>query len=310
MILAVTPNPSIDRALVIPEFSLGQIHRPQQVLPLAGGKGLNVARAIHRLGGQVKACVLLAGHNGRWIAEQLEGEGIDYLAAWSDGETRLSTSIIDPTRPGLTEIYERGEPINQESWMAFEHVFCEALPTADWATFSGSLPPGAPLDALARMLAFSAKADVHCAVDARGEYLFAALAARPDIVKVNASEAAEFTGSLPATLDEALNAALMLQRAGAVAAIVTLGSLGAAAAGQGGCWVAHAPQVETIAPVGSGDSFLGGLVLAISRNTPMPQAIKLAIAAGAANAQTIGVAMIEASTVAQLAGQVILEERN
>jgi fructose-1-phosphate kinase PfkB-like protein len=163
---------------------------------------------------------------------------------------------------------------------------------------------------LARLLAYAAKTGVHCAVDARGEYLIAALAARPDIVKVNASEAAEFTGSLPDTLDEALQAALTLQRAGASAAIVTMGNVGAAAAGPAGCWVAHAPQVETIAPVGSGDSFLGGLVLAISRNSPLPQALRLAIAAGAANAQTIGVAMIEASIVAQLAEQVILEERS
>ncbi len=88
MILAVTPNPSIDRAVIIDGFRLGEINRPRQVLALAGGKGLNVARAAHSLAVPVRACLLLAGYNGRWICEQLDQEGIPFAAAWSGGETR------------------------------------------------------------------------------------------------------------------------------------------------------------------------------------------------------------------------------
>ena len=98
MIVTVTPNPSIDKAILVPGFRLGAIHRPERVLPLAGGKGLNVASTIKRLGGKVRACVLLAGHNGHWSEDQLGREEIPASIAWAEGETRSCYSVIDPLR--------------------------------------------------------------------------------------------------------------------------------------------------------------------------------------------------------------------
>ena len=75
MIPCLAANPSIDRTLAVERLVIGQIHRPHQVAVVAGGKGLNVARAANLLGGQVRAVALLGGHAGRWIAEQCEREG-------------------------------------------------------------------------------------------------------------------------------------------------------------------------------------------------------------------------------------------
>jgi tagatose 6-phosphate kinase len=307
MILTVAPNPSIDRELVIPSFRLGEIHRPQQVLSLAGGRGLNVARAIRRLGGAVKTCLLLAGHNGRWIAGQLEKEGIDYAAAWAGGETRISTSIIDPDAKTLTEIYERSEPISPQEWTYFEQTLQTAVKGAAWATFSGSLPIGAPKEGFARLLMMMRACGIPCIVDTRDEYLRGALRMGPEIVKVNAAEAAAIVGQEISSWDTAIQAAQTLRSMGAQVAMITLGEQGAIAASPQGAWIGHSPVVQAFAPVGSGDAFLGGLALAFARGEELPQAFRLAIAAGTANTLTLGPAMVDAQTVAELAPQVIIE---
>jgi tagatose 6-phosphate kinase len=304
VIRAVTLNPSIDRAVVIPGFRLGEIHRPQQVLSQAGGKGLNVARAIRRLGGPVKTCLLLAGHNGHWIAEQLESEGIRYAAAWAEGETRISTSIIDPNAEALTEIYERSEPVSPQAWADFEQTLRDSSAGVTWATFSGSLPPGAPKDGLARLLTIIQGFGIPCAVDTRGEYLKDALRMAPEIVKVNAEEAAEVVEQAIGSLDSAFQVAQSLRRLGAHIAIITLGSKGAILSSPDGNWIGQSPPIQALAPVGSGDAFLGGLALALARRAGLLEAFRQAIAAGAANAQTVGVALIDAQTVAELAQQV------
>lgn len=303
-ILAVAPNPSIDREVINPNFRLQQINRPEQVIVMAGGKGLNVARAVRRLGGNVKACLLLAGHNGRWITDQLQQEGIAFTAAWSPGETRVSTSIIDPQSPGLTEIYERGDLVDSNSWQMFEEVLQNALADVNWVTFSGSLPPGAHPEGMSRMIGSVHRAARSCAVDGRGDFLRNALAAKPEIVKINALEAAEVLSCSINTITEALSAAEAICDLGADTTVITLGDRGAVSAGHYGRWICHAPVVETVAPVGSGDSFLGALILTLARGQELPLALSWAIAAGAANAMTVGVANIDLSVVKQISQKV------
>ena len=109
MILCVAANPSIDRLFTVERLVPGSIHRPAEFAQVPGGKGLNVARAATALGGDVIAAALLGGHAGRWIAEQLEAEGVPLRAAWADAETRSSLSVAGAIE-GLTEFYEHGHP--------------------------------------------------------------------------------------------------------------------------------------------------------------------------------------------------------
>jgi len=297
MILTVTPNPSIDREILIPGFRLGAIHRPQRVVALAGGKGLNVARTIKRLGGEVSACTILGGHNGRWIEAQLESEGIPLFSAWGRGETRISTSIADPENHNLTEIYEGGPQIDRETWKRFEAAYQSALPKAEWVTFSGSLPPGAPQDGYLRLLRRAQEMDIPVLLDTHGEILHEIIPQGPWLVKMNAEEAGEILGKQITTLDQASAASQGLCERGARTAIITLGDRGAVIAREGQAWYARAPQVEVLAAVGSGDAMLGGFVLGISRGMPMLDALRLGVASGAANAATLGTGVVEKEIV-------------
>jgi len=304
MIIAVAPNPSIDKALLIPGFRLGAIHRPERLVSVAGGKGLNVARAIHRLGGEVRACVLLAGHSGRWIADQLQQEGIPAEIAWAEGETRTSFSVIDPESGQLTEVYEFGPAIDLPAWRRFEHGFEHSLDETRWATFSGRLPDGAPLDGYAHLLRLAGEYGVRTLLDTGGEGLRLALEEIPWLVKLNAAEAGEFLGGQVDSPRSAIAAAHAFRQSGAESVIITLGAEGAVAVDPSGAWVAASPHIAALAPVGSGDAFLGGLVLGLSRGMNLVGALPLAIAAGAANALTLGTGLLERAQVFSLVEQI------
>jgi tagatose 6-phosphate kinase len=307
MILAVAPTPSIDRSVLLPGFRLGAIHRPQQVLAVAGGKGLNVARAIKRLGGQVKACALLAGFSGRWVEAQLHQEGIPSVVIWGEGETRTSISIIDPDSGQLTEVYEYGDMVSPGAWQAFEGAFAQALPEVDWVALSGRLPVGAPVDGYARLLSALKSRSIPAALDTSGEALRSGLAARPRVVKVNASEAAEIVEFEIITPDQAALAGAALRSQGTELAVITLGSRGAVAVDAAGCWFGAAPAIRALAPVGSGDAFLGGFLLAYSSGISLPEALRAGIAAGVANTLRLGQAVFDPAAVRRLQPAIQIE---
>ena len=111
MIAFVAASPSIDRTHVVDAVTPGEIHRPQAVVAVAGGKALNAARAAHALGADVHAIALLGGHTGRWVAAALEEEGVTCDAVAGPGETRICLSVSDGE--ALTEFYEPGPELDR-----------------------------------------------------------------------------------------------------------------------------------------------------------------------------------------------------
>jgi len=287
-ILTVTPNPSVDRTLVVRGYRLGAIHRPEEVLALPGGKGLNVARTIKKLGGEVHACLLLGNLNGQWMEDMLYREGISASAAWFEGEVRQSTSVLDAESGILTEVYERGSPILSRDWEQFVRLAGECMSPSGWVALSGSLPDGAPPDGYARLAEIAHEQDAITCLDTYGEALRAVLSVRPFLVKVNAVEAGSFIGRELSSLSDIMEACMAIRKSGAGTAVVTLGSEGAVAVNQNKAWQVVSPPIQAISPVGSGDAFLGGLVLCLQRGGQLAEALKWGAAAGAANALTLG----------------------
>ena len=288
MILCVAANPSIDRLFAVERLTPGEIHRPAEFAQVPGGKGLNVARSAAALGGDVTAAALLGGHAGRWIAEQLEAEGVPLRATWSDVETRSSLSVAGAIE-GLTEFYEHGHPVTPGEWEAFDELVRALMPAAAWTTLSGSLPVGAPAGGYARLIGSG-----RVALDA----VAPGIEAGPAIVKLNAAEAAHATA-----LDDARAAAKELQRRSGGAAIVTRGEQGAVLVSPEGDVLEGRTATAGPYPVGSGDAFLAGLVVALDRGGGWPEAFRAALGAGAANAELPGAGRLDRGRAEELAGQ-------
>ena len=305
VIVCVAANPSIDKLFEIDRLVKGDIHRPQGFVQVAGGKGLNVARAAHALGADVTAAALLRGHAGRWLEEQLAAEGVRGAFVWTHGENRSSLSVADRETGSLTEFYEHGAHAPAAAWTELVQVVSEAWQPGGWLTISGSLPRGAPDDGYRDLVAEARVAGVHVAVDAEGDRLRLALEAHPDIVKVNQAEARELLGVPTARREEALTAASKLRDlAGGDghAGLVTRGAEGVVLAAPDGTLFEGTLYVRGRYPVGSGDAFLAGVVTALDVGADWEGALRLALGAATANAEVPGAGRLERARAEALAG--------
>jgi 1-phosphofructokinase family hexose kinase len=301
MIACVAPSPSIDRLFEVERLRPGAIHRPTGSVQVAGGKGLNAARAAAALGADVRAVALLGGHSGRWIAGELDRLGLAFDAVWSGAETRSCLSVADEETGSLTEFYEANAAVSPEEWESFALAAKRATATADWTTVSGSLPPGAPADGYELLAA----AGVNVAVDTT-----AVANARPALIKVNADEAATLTGAAVRSLTDAVEAAHELRRrAGGQghAAAVTCGREGAVLVGPDGSGWHGMLEAKGRYPVGSGDAFLAGLVTALAAGKSWPAALATALGAAAANAELPGAGLLDGGRASALAGQAVVQ---
>jgi 1-phosphofructokinase family hexose kinase len=304
MIVCLAANPSIDKLFQVERITPGAIHRPLHFIQVAGGKGLNVARAAAALGSEVSVVSLLGGHTGQWIAEALESEGIPGRFAWIDAETRSCLSVADTSTGKLTEFYEAGAEIDEHSWDGLQAQLEAALEGARWLIISGSLPPGAPADGYARLIEAARRKGVSVALDTRDSSLTEALQAGPDIIKINASEAGDVLERTVSSLEESATAArdLRFRAADATSAVVTRGAEGAVAATPEASW-RGSTSVRGSYPVGSGDAFLAGLVLGLDRGEEWDRALALALGAGAANAEMPGAGRLSRKRAEAIAAQ-------
>ena len=295
MILCLAANPSIDKLFEIDELHPGEVHRPGRFVQVAGGKGLNAARAAATLGAEVRVAALVGGHTGAWLVQELGEAGIDVHPVWTEAESRSSLSVADRATQGLTEFYEDGGPVAGTAWETFAAVAAELSAGAAWTTISGSVPKGAPETAYGDLEIASA-----LALDT-----VAPAPAAFDLIKVNAAEAAALTG-IDTTGDDGAVAAVRALGAGPAAAAITLGARGALLATPEGAVLRATLDEPGPYPVGSGDSFLAGLVVARSANADWRGALALAMGAATANAAVPGAACFERADAERLAARVSL----
>jgi 1-phosphofructokinase family hexose kinase len=311
-LIAVAPNPSIDRFFEVDGLALGEVNRPTQEVRVAGGKGLNAARVAAALGANVVVSGVLAGHAGRWIADEMARERVRASWAWIDGETRSCIAIADRASGALTEVNEAGPTISAGEWDVFVAMVAELVrEEGGLLSMSGSLPPGAPVHGVAELTALAARSGSRAIVDVAGDPLLPALEARPWLVKLNAREASDALGRLGRDADtrrEGL-ASLLAERAD-VPTIVTLGSDGAVWASPEGPPALHVTLsvADGRYPVGSGDAFLAGFAVAALAGDPVVDALRLGAGAGAANAMVPGAGRLDPVVARHLATRASISE--
>jgi 1-phosphofructokinase family hexose kinase len=310
--LIAGPNQTIDRTAAIAELRPGEVLRFEEVVVTPGGKGVNVARAARDLGAPAVLVGLVPGRTGAAAAAMLADEGVDLVGVAVPGEVRATTVVLE--RSGrVTVMNEPGPPLSPADWERYEAAVVERLAGHRVLACSGSLPPGAPADAYARLARRAAAAGATAIVDVTGAQLAAALAAGADVVTPNLAEA---EGLLHGRADETVEAgeeaevraraqaaAAELVARGARRAVVTAAAAGAAAAdGEATIWLA-APRVTVGNPVGAGDAFVAGLGVALERDERFERAVALAVAAAAASVETPRAGTLDPRRAAALAGR-------
>lgn len=314
VIYCLSVNPAIDKLFEVDRVTPGEIHRPGGFVQVAGGKGLNVARAAASLGAEVTAVVLLRGHAGKWIEEALVADGVRARVVWTHGESRSTLSVADRGKHDLTEFYESGQEVPSSAWPELAHAAEQELVAASddsWFTISGSLPKGIPLYGYRELIPPAHEAGVRVAIDAHGEPLGSALTAGPDLVKVNAFEAGTALGERIETAEQAATAAREFRRTSGGeghCAVITQGGAGAVMAAPDGSCLQGGVDALGDFPVGSGDAFLAGMVVARHRGEGWIDAFRLGLGAAAANAMIPGAGCLDRSRAESLAAQARITE--
>jgi len=287
-IVCVTPNPALDRTLTVPDLRLGAVARTTEARVAAGGKGVNVARALSALG--TGACCMgpVGGASGKTLADLASAEGLEAAWTWCEVETRSCTILVDTAARRTTVINEAGPRLTVGDWKRMANDVLARAARARGVCLSGSLPPGVPVEEFAELCRSLVEAGRAPWVDSSGRALAAALGIRGARLKINREEAEEVLGRALNTVAASRVAARELLNRGLTAVVLTLGAEGAVLATAEGCWHAQPPPVESVSAVASGDSFLAGLVAALTAGHDLPEALRWGAAAGAANALAEG----------------------
>lgn len=306
MILTVTLNAAIDRTVAVPSFQVGRRHRAVESRSQAGGKGINVARAISRLGRPVIATGLVGGHNGDRVVEQLKEESVLCDFTRIAAPTRTNLAVTDPTTGLQTEINERGPSVTKEELDAFFERFDYLASGARICVLAGSLPPDVDVDVYARMVKDLRRRGILVVLDSYGEPMSVGVKAGPSVITPNQREAEELVGHEFETRGEMLDGLFELTDLGADEAVITLpnGCLASVLVdGERVFYEVETEALEPISRVGSGDAFVAGYVSARFEGATPRECLAYGVACGAESTQHFG-----AGTVDRARAEIILDQ--
>ena len=311
MIVTVTLNAALDRSLTVPIFKLGHRHRASNALALAGGKGINVARALKRLDVPVVATGLAGGRTGTRIVEELTEEAILNDFVRIKDESRTSTAVVDPTSGTYTEINEWGPKVSLEELEILLDKLRYLSRGASTVVFAGSLPRGVDEGFYADAVREMTKLGARVVLDAEGEPLRRGIEAEPWLVSPNQHEAEQLVGQ---ELDDDDDFVMALDR------IAEMGARNVHITMETGCFVlvreerqvrryrAKAPQLDPVSMLGAGDVLLARWLAALAEQRPAEEALRLAVAAGSASVLEVGAGRFDPKEAARLVSLVEVDE--
>jgi 1-phosphofructokinase family hexose kinase len=311
MIITVTLNAAIDKSLSVPNFRLGRRHRTVEQRTMAGGKGVNIARALKALGQPVIATGLAGGATGTHIVEQLTEEAIlnDFVRIRE--ESRTNTSVLDPTSGEQTEVNERGPAVSEQEVELFRDKLLYLARGAAIVVLAGSLPRGVSSELYAELIRELHKAGVTTVLDTDGDPLMHAVRAEPDVVSPNILEAEELVGHEFSGEEERLLAVREIVALGPSEAIITMGD-GCVAdvqiEGRSCLRRARIEQHEPVARRGSGDAFLAGYIAARYEGRAPDQCLRFGVACGAESTRRLGAGLIDPKEARRMMGVVDVGE--
>ncbi len=311
MIVTVTLNAAMDRTLTVPNFQRGQRHRASAGITSAGGKGINVARAVKTLGIPVVATGLVGGATGTRIVEALTAEAVLNDFVRIDGESRTSTAVVDPTGGTYTEINEWGPAVREEELATLLEKLRYLAQGAELVVFAGTLPRDVADDFYAEAIRELNRRHIPCALDSEGEALRRGVDAEPFIVSPNQREAEGLVGQ---EFHDDEDFQLALDR------IADMGARNVIITTESGCvallredretfrFRAVAPRVDAVSDIGAGDVLLAAFIAARSQGRSLEESLRAAVAAGAASTLEVGAGRFDPRHAGRLQAGVQLSE--
>ncbi len=306
MITTVCMNPSFDKTASVSKASLGEVNRLQDVRVDVGGKGINVAIVLNRLGAAVRCVGCVGTRNSSSFLQLLAKEGLlfDYLSV--DGEVRTNLKVIDRSSKNMTEWNEPGIRLNDDEFNDFISLLVQVSAKSEWVVLSGKPPAGcgsATYLRCMRTLPHQKKI-----LDVSGDALLEGLKEQPFLIKPNLSELEEIVGCSLQSHTSIRDAAHSLLNRGAQNVVVSLGKDGAVLVNRSEALFAPALPLDVRSTVGAGAAMVGGTVFALDAGKDISEAFRYGVAAGAASVMTEGTQLLYQEDFQELLPMVRMEK--
>jgi 6-phosphofructokinase 2 len=288
-IVALTLNPTIDKSARIDQVVAERKLYCTDPHFEPGGGGINVARAIKKLGGSSRLLYTAGGYTGSRLEELLAAEGLNQRRIPLAGMTRESLAVLEEATGLQYRFGMPGPTLRPEEWQQCLKEVSLLDPYPDYLVVSGSLPPGIPTDAYAQIARIGKKNGAKVIVDVAGDTLKQALKEGVYLIKPNIREFSELLGKdVKEELEIEDEATEMVRKGWCEILVISLGSAGALLVSAEGNEHIRPPTVPIISKVGAGDSMVAGLVLRLAQGASLREAAYFGVASGAAAVMTPG----------------------
>jgi 6-phosphofructokinase 2 len=300
-VVTLTLNPAVDVNTAVDSVAPEKKLRCDAPRLEPGGGGINVSRAILRLGGTSRALYLAGGPYGELLERLLAEEGIDQHPLPIEGLTRESFIVYEHSSGQQYRFGLPGPEVDADAWQRCLDALASTTPRPAYVVASGSLPPGLPDDAFATIGEVARSLGARFVLDTSGSPLRHGIDGGVYLIKPNIGEFRALVGEdLPHEEDQARAARALVDDGRAEVVIISLGAAGAWLVHEGGARHLHAPTVSIRSKVGAGDSMVAGIVTGLARGLDLVDAARMGIAAGAAAVMTDGTELCRREDVVRL----------
>jgi 1-phosphofructokinase family hexose kinase len=302
-LVIAAPNSAVDSYYVLERLEVGAVNKAKRAFHTAGGKGINSARALRRLGGRPLCLGIVAGNAGRFIVDQMESEGIAHDLIWGQGESRHCNTVQIAEIQDTTGILEPGPRVSQETVGALAQRILAHHADAPFVVLAGSLLPGFPSSFYGDVTRQLKELGARVCIDCSGPALRDAAECGPAMVKVNRSEfQSVFLGEhSPFSWSEAGRVYGELCARGVEILVITDGRNGSYVFSPDRELIhVHTPVETIVSSAGSGDAYLSAILLALGRGQALERAAAFASAAAAANLSELGCGFFDPARVDEL----------
>ncbi|MEP7375719.1 MAG: hexose kinase [Chitinophagaceae bacterium] len=281
-IITITFSPCIDKSTtvsaLIPEKKLKCT--PPKLEP--GGGGINVARAIKKLGGEATAIFPSGGYTGKYFTHLMELEKVSSVIIETANETRENIIVLDDSSNNQYRFGMPGTELSDPEWkLCLKAV--EETENAGFVIASGSLPPGVPLDIYAQLAKMAKKTNAKFIVDTSGEALKQAADEGVYLLKPNLGELGFLAGKSVLQPGEVKDiAAGIIEKGKCEVLVVSMGAAGAMLVTRNVAEIITPPPALKKSTVGAGDSMVAGIVFFLSQGKSLPEAVRYGVACGTA----------------------------
>ena len=303
-IVTLTVNPAIDKSSSVERVVAERKLYCKAPRYEPGGGGVNVSRAIKKLGGESVLLYLAGGPTGSILKDLLDRENLDHRPIQIEGENRESFILLEEFTGQQFRFGMPGPTLHEREWRRCLDELLTINPKPDYLVASGSFPPQVPLDFYARVVRIGKQIGARVIIDASGEPLKLALREGVFLVKPNIREFQELVGEGVKEESQIKASALKIVESGqSNAVVISLGAAGALMVSKDGVEHILSPTVPIISKVGAGDSMVAGIVLSLARELPLKEAVRFGVAAGSGAVMTPGTELCRREDVERLYGQ-------